>query len=1139
MVRVVRSVGLRLSVGVVLCAALAHGGTKRIILKEHLNRLWRGQMVTYPFEAPKGQCVPESLRLSGPGGPLPIQLSDAHLWPNSPSVKSGELSFVVDELKPLETHTYTVTFGPTAAAERPAAQDLAAATRAGAIEMATPRYGVRVTAGQKSYDKPVSAKEVPGPILAMRLADGTWFGGSRLYGETRVRSWSSEILADGPVYALTETKYTYVNGNVLKVTCQLAAGDYAVLIDMHVERDSLEDGWELLLGRGVKIGEATLLAGRAPRAKKSVVRFAPEATEPVCYLNPWVGDGWFRDSPAVICLGLAGRSGELQLSVRDSGDWVAPQPLSVYGDFTKWTYEMIPQIWSGWQGKRIPLVGSSDGGATMRVNLAAGGRKWTIGEAPDGKAVLETYDGKAMTAYTPFPRLNEVNEMGLEWRDGRQKHPFLFMAADEIRRAADRNHRALEQARDVKQLRSLLDTLGRIDLMRTIMEVAGRYDALIDSKLITPEERNLFKAQMAYLAHEVASPAHWSIERGYCSGNPNMTVARVLNVGILGCLLRDHPKGKEWGAYAVESLRYWLNDVTGEDGQWVESSHYARVSWSEMVPFAIVARQAGYYDFFADPKFKAMGMFYEKTLTPPDPLRQAGVRVPRKVAWPHPRVGAPYGRGTRGDVWGLGGLMARATATTDPAYSRVMQWSWRESCFSEHFGHRTAGMNTLYVNRDLPAQRPDWRSEYFPRLGYLLRSHVGTPQENYLLFVSHYYTIADGQIWPPDTGIISKWFANGRPIGGVFRRVPETSHVLLENRVLLACNWDPKVGASPPTGYLTRCSQDAFASLPGLDYVSVGFEVPEILDHHLSMSRDAPAFPKREKTGAAPFHWQRQLMLFASDQPGGVNYLVLRDTVEGGQPTQWHFWTLSEKIGAPSQAADREGFLKDKPGAKVAPSRELKGDRFTALGQFDMDLEYYVASPSDTPRYTLRYGTKGSAYGLRGFNEFQDLLHLQLPSDGHYYVAMFPRLQEAKAPSFATLGTGRIIKISGGFGTDYVFMSKRTAKDGSHGISFEGTAGAVQDRASGLVLSLAARGAVAYRECALTSPVPVSIRVGPYAAALRLPESSPGGKLIVRLPGRWGLSGDRNDVVIAKDGNAHAITIPKGIRIVRLSQIVD
>ena len=73
---------------------------------------------------------------------------------------------------------------------------------------------------------------------------------------------------------------------------------------------------------------------------------------------------------------------------------------------------------------------------------------------------------------------------------------------------------------------------------------------------------------------------------------------------------------------------------------------------------------------------------------------------------------------------------------------------------------------------------------------------------------------------------------------------------------------------------------------------------------------------------------------------------------------------------------------------KLVPARELPaGSRYTAIGQFNMDVEFFVASPAGTPRHTLRYG---------GFNnsrvpEYQDLLHLQQPGDGAYYVAIFPR----------------------------------------------------------------------------------------------------------------------------------------------------
>ena len=321
-----------------------------------------------------------------------------------------------------------------------------------------------------------------------------------------------------------------------------------------------------------------------------------------------------------------------------------------------------------------------------------------------------------------------------------------------------------------------------------------------------------------------------------------------------------------------------------------------------------------------------------------------------------------------------------------------------------------------------------------------------------------------------------------------------------------------------------------------MDYVSAGFEVPEIRPHHLKIPRNAPAFPKRERIGSPPFHWQRQLMLMGEGQPGGINYLVLRDTVSGGQPTQWHFWTLSEKIGTPAEAADREAFLRDRPGDKSQPLRELNGSRFVALGQFDKDLAYFIANPSDTPRYTLRYGTTGGAYGLRGFKEFQDLLHLQLPGDGSYFVALFPRAKGSGAPEFASQGSGKVIRIRGTFGTDYCFLSKATGKAKADEARFEGTAASVQDRTSGLILALAAPGSVAYGKHALSSPIPCSLSVADDKPAVRLPDGSPAGEITLRAPGKWSLVDAINGVSLEKKLRRYVLRVPAGVGTVKFTK---
>lgn len=58
-----------------------------------------------------------------------------------------------------------------------------------------------------------------------------------------------------------------------------------------------------------------------------------------------------------------------------------------------------------------------------------------------------------------------------------------------------------------------------------------------------------------------------------------------------------------------------------------------------------------------------------------------------------------------------------------------------------------------------------------------------------------------------------------------------------------------------------------------------------------------------------------------------------------------------------------------------------------------MDVDYFIASPTDTPRHTLRYG--GTWAGSK-VPDYQDLLHLQLPGDGSYFIVVFPRPPVAK-----------------------------------------------------------------------------------------------------------------------------------------------
>lgn len=54
-----------------------------------------------------------------------------------------------------------------------------------------------------------------------------------------------------------------------------------------------------------------------------------------------------------------------------------------------------------------------------------------------------------------------------------------------------------------------------------------------------------------------------------------------------------------------------------------------------------------------------------------------------------------------------------------------------------------------------------------------------------------------------------------------------------------------------------------------------------------------PEWPPVPALGKAPVMWRRQVLFIKDDDPSSANYLLLRDTVSGGQPTIWQFFTLS------------------------------------------------------------------------------------------------------------------------------------------------------------------------------------------------------------------------------------------------------
>lgn len=1078
-----------------------------LVVREQLNQTYGPEILEYAFS---GNGDAAALRVTGPKGPAPAQLTQ------------GKLYLLIDELKPLTSANYTVAFDKGAA---PVTTDLKVTKADNAVEITTANVGIKLRLGSDKPAKPIAFKEVPGFLIASRFGQGAWAGSSAFTGDALVSEWSSTLEASGPVIARVVFNCSFADGNKLTLSAAVVAGDNTVRWQMHTPQDKPELGITLNLTPVPGAKTATLPKGYGQWARADKTANVTPGPAPFVNLSPDSSVvAFFPDSPW--CIRIGEGATQMELTSRDMGSWVEVVEPFTYGGFKHWDLNMIPKSWDNWKRKRIPVIYGADGTITLTPNLAKGGRKWIVSGGGAPKVGDE---------------FNNIKDMVLDWpTDSKRPYPRVFVDQADIqaartRAAADPALQAALQRQAyviassaikllalppaerpkaevdalVAELRKKLATMGNYDVMRWAIADVCLYDAMIDSDLLTPQDKALFKAQMAYLGYLLANPRTWNIERGFHSGNPNMSLSYTLSLGVLACALSDHPMAKTWSDYASGMMDATLNNEVGANGEWLpEGSHYGYVSLEPMVSYAVAAKRAGFRDFTNDERLKRCLIYFAKTHTPVDPSRK------------DQRRSGAFGRGTSGDNFSVFGTAAKMTQKSDPAFSALMAWIFATSgskTASNDF--RLGGYEDYYADRTLPQTAPTWSTDFFPQLGTIHRAAFNTPNESYLNFLG----ATDGErnldIWTPGIGGISQWFGRGKPLSTCFnfKTGYAERHEFLRDGVRLARNWGQPNDAKVPFGYYVKTNLATAAILPGSDYVRSNF-VHQKVDDRDWFPDNLPAFPVVTPAKEPKLDWTRQLLFMKDADANGPSYIVLRDTTKGGQPTAWQFWTLSEKIGTPEQAASAN-FLADKPGPTNKPASELPaGTRYTAVGQFGVNVEYFIASPANTPRHTLRMGGPDNSR----VPEWEDLLHLQLPGDGVYFVAIFPRPTAEAAPTFTTLADGTVIKVAGAFGTDLAFLSEAEASANAEGASFKGTSGSVQQRAASTALTLGAAGEVKWKDLALKGTLAASITAGKDSLTLSIPAGSPAGEITVTAPG-YKISGNGATEVSA---NTYSFKLP-------------
>ncbi len=559
-------------------------------------------------------------------------------------------------------------------------------------------------------------------------------GPGKLHLAAPPKNFALRVLNRGPVFAEVESDYTMADKGYWRIRFRVIAGEPVILVDEQFEGPE-GDFYVLKLNEGFDADH--LLYRNGGETVTIPIKDATGAT--LFLLEPWLK--WWGSMRGNWC-GFYNAAGPdfLAVGLRDPACWVRPEK-------TAWPTS----------------IEIGKGGLALPFQLRGLERKWMLITLPKERA-LEPTKGSApppqqlLIKHGDFP-LQEVKNEVLEWPDRGLAHPRLFVTPAELesfraRFKVDKNQLAeLRQAstamyslddhiayslasRDEKlfallsrdalqQLQSSVDlylkqgalpTVGS-DLHRHYNQVAPALnvlDAVLDpGGMLSHAERRKARAQIAFLGYTLASPAVLSPERGF-NANPNMTTSTRCALGILACLIPDHPRAKAWAEMGIREMENELENWTGPNGGWLEAPHYMTVSMDAIVPLALALRQTTFTkaDWARDPRLQKAIRWLGAISTPPDPRLGGARRMPE--------IGNTY----TGERTCVPGWLARVYQESDPAFAKQMQWIWKQQGSFERPGlgglyPGVTGYCALVLDPAIPAEAPPWGVNGSPKSGRL------------------------------------------------------------------------------------------------------------------------------------------------------------------------------------------------------------------------------------------------------------------------------------------------------------------------------------------------------------------------------------------------------------------------------------
>ena len=1059
----------------VLASRLAFGEGAHLqtfVLKDDIGQTWRHDIVSFPLEHPLSTPELAGVALLSPDGEqVPFQVSAAG--------QGAKITFLADVLAYGESSYRLVRQAPKAA---PA--PLQIERNAGSLRVSNGITGVEVPTAAGRYQD--------GPILGIRMKSGAWIGGSRLTTPRAIEGYDAAITAEGPVFTDIACRYRFAGGKSWALDLRVIADEPVVLIR---ETFNLDDNsrWEFLANQRFAPNQAFMKSGEDTNYTFYPLKYQDGNVQvQLCPWSAWWDHrnttffGLFRAPDGVSYLHddklqrLVRKdptpAGEVDRTTAPDGGASDDMLIAAAGDVASWA-RSGPDVWDNCPAKFVPLKASADGQLALQLQLAAPGRRWLLGAGSVKEALVADSDvapaQHLLNRYCETP-LDTVKDMPLHWQQT-ATYPRLVLKADEVQRlvaspdyekmlAKSLEGTALKRTlfpliagqalpKDQRQIADLKqDIAAKLDNVLAYFRYGNNHracasfgtliprvdigyvlpplDLALGAGIYTPAEKARLFAQLAFVADKLYSPDYESPGRSL-TGNPNMVTAWCATLVELACMMPEHPHAQAWYNEGMGRLDNMLEKWQGPNGAWLEAPHYMMAAIDPIFLAKTAAVNSGFLAGRLDERFLRTVMFLAKISTPPDP------RFGQLRHFP------PLGNTYLMETSLIFGATAKLYRQSEPQKAAELQWMWQQQGRPHWVALGGASAVNFYaellMDETWNPAAPLWASEAFPGFGAVLGSGFPGDRETYMVYHQGDVSVAH---YDYDQGSFEMW-GKGRPLcldWGYNNRAPAWEHNCMD------------IGNA--TGKVLE-----FAALPSADYVH-----------------------GRQADGIGA--WDRQTLFVKDRDPLGPTYYVLRDSTTGAGTANWWLWVNTRKDD-PKQTTPNLSVVKPADG-NASPQKvnaiQVAGDVVHAIGEHDVDLDIWFApaKPARLKGLEIKDWTVATVTGYLGGGwsswtegkTTQQGLHL-VQSRGETLVSvLYPKLHTDASPQFTSLAAGKVIKVAGAGGEDYVFLSLEPFEYHDGPISFSGTAGAIQHRGAQVTLSLNAAGEIGFGKAHLASQTP-------------------------------------------------------------------